>query len=643
MGSTSPISLGGHALAGVSAAGAGVVRSVPRTRVWEGVRTAMEEILPGHADHGDGLTFDQIAWVFCVMMGQKGDGWVAPQIPQPVLAAAFSSYLSLADDETLLAIVGRGLTNIPTQSCALTTKRIYWAGDPRHDEAEWDDRDHPDAQAVGRPPLRCEYLAYKDLPETITLTGKLSKVIDLGEGRQINLGAQIPLIQALIGFLKEARSVVTGEKPLPQLVPEAAGQARALWPVVVAAHAESRSLQAEIRGYQAQTLVASRALVTPFLAAVCGLVYVAMVARGISPLNPEPLQMLEWGASFGPSVVFEGQVWRLLTSMFLHFGLIHLAMNLWCLLTTGPVVERFFGHLGFAALYVLSGLGGAAASLFVHPTFICAGASGAIFGVFGALLGFLAIRHREVPPSILQSMRSGTLAFLGYNVLFGMASPRIDMAAHLGGLATGFVVGLVLADGRISRPDRVGLLRRVLVIAVLSVGLFLLTRQTMDRARDRIMADPRIGPQLESALNAAPAWNAFQQALSPLFPEFDRISRDTQRVMQEIDQGNEPAKRIEPTLARLIADSEELGRRLKPLPVGNPEIQAMSDCLSSAQTHQHRSLDLLKRFVAEKNADSLQGPEGLDASFKAYLAQFEEFRKLREAYFKRHGLTLQKP
>ncbi len=113
--------------------------------------------------------------------------------------------------------------------------------------------------------------------------------------------------------------------------------------------------------------------------------------------------------------------------------------------------------------------------------------------------------------------------------------------------------------------------------------------------------------------------------------------------MQEIDQGNEPAKRIEPTLDRLIADSEELGRRLKPLPVGNPEIQAMADCPSSAQTHQHRSLDLLKRFVAEKNADSLQGPEGLDASFKAYLAQFGEFRELREAYFKRHGLTLQKP
>ncbi|SIO41859.1 rhomboid protease GluP [Singulisphaera sp. GP187] len=597
----------------------------------------MEEILPGRGD--DVLTFDHIAWIFCALMGQQGHGWVAPQIPQPVLASALTNYLSLADDETLLAIVGKG----PTQSCALTTKRIYWAGDPRRDEAEWDDADHPDAQAIGRPPLRCEYIAYKDLPEAIDLTGALTKVIDLGEGRQLNLGPHIPLLQALIGYLKEVRSIMVGEKPLPHLVPAAADQTRSAWPAVVAADAEARTLQAAIRGYHSQTLVAKRAVVTPLMAAACVLVYVAMVARGVSPINPTPRVMLEWGASFGPSVVFDGQAWRLLTSMFLHFGLIHLAMNLWCLLTTGPVVERFFGHLGFAALYVLAGLGGAAASLFVHPTFICAGASGAIFGVFGGLLGFLAIRHRDVPPAILQPMRSGTLGFLAYNVLFGLTSPTIDMAAHLGGLATGFVVGLVLADGRINRPDRVGLMRRVGVIAVLSVGLFVLTRQTIERAHDRILADPTMGPQLESALNAGPAWNAFQQASAPLFQEFDRISRATERVMSDIDQGVVPASQIEPTLNRLSAESESLGRRLETLPVGNPELQAMVDRLSKARTHQHHALILLSRFFADKDASLLKGPDGLDASFKAYIKELEEFRTLRDAYFKTHQLTLRKP
>ncbi|WP_406697855.1 rhomboid family intramembrane serine protease [Singulisphaera sp. Ch08] len=524
----------------------------------------MEEILPGHAD--DVLTFDHVAWIFCAILGQQGHGWVAPRIPQPVLAAVIPSYLSLADDETLLAIVGKGLNNVSTQSCALTTKRIYWAGDPRQDEAEWDDTDHPDSQAVGRPPLRCEYLAYQNLPEAIPLAGVLSKVIDLGEGRQINLGANIPLLQALIGYLKEVRSVMIGEKPLPNLVPVAAEQARLAWPAVVAADAEARTLQAAIRNYQCQTLVAKRAVVTPLMAAACALVYVAMVAQGVEPFEPATKAMLDWGASFGPSVVFDGEAWRLFTSMFLHFGLIHLAMNLWCLLTTGPVVERFFGHLGFAAIYGLSGLGGAAASLFVHPTFVCAGASGAIFGVFGGLLGFLAIRHRDVPPAILQPMRSGTLAFLGYNVIFGLSSSTIDMAAHLGGLATGFVVGLILADGRINRPDRVGFLRRAGAIAVLSAGLFLLTRQTIGQARERILADPTMGPQLEAALHAAPAWNAFQHASAPLYPEFDRISQAAEQVLNEIDRGDVPASQIESTLNQLIADSESMRRRLEPCP-----------------------------------------------------------------------------
>ncbi len=160
--------------------------------------------------------------------------------------------------------------------------------------------------------------------------------------------------------------------------------------------------------------------------------------------------MLEWGASFGPSVVFEGQVWRLLTSMFLHFGLIHLAMNLWCLLTTGPVVERFFGHLGFAALYVLSGLGGGCRP--VRPSDLHVRGPRGRSSRSSARCSASSRSGTGSPPSILQPMRSGTLAFLGYNVLFGMASPRIDMAAHLGGPATGFVVGLVLADGRIAGP-----------------------------------------------------------------------------------------------------------------------------------------------------------------------------------------------
>ena len=127
--------------------------------------------------------------------------------------------------------------------------------------------------------------------------------------------------------------------------------------------------------------------------------------------------------------------------MFLHFGWMHLAFNMYCLAKAGAVVERLLGHIGFAGLYLLSGVGGSIASLSVHPTVVAAGASGAIFGVFGALLGFLALRHAEVPADRIRPMAGGTLAFIGYNVVFGLGVPGIDMAATSAGWRSGSWAG----------------------------------------------------------------------------------------------------------------------------------------------------------------------------------------------------------
>ena len=97
--------------------------------------------------------------------------------------------------------------------------------------------------------------------------------------------------------------------------------------------------------------------------------------------------VLEWGANFGPKTM-DGQWWRLFTSMFLHFGIIHIGFNMWVLWNVGRLVERLVGNFGFALLYVVSGLLGSVASLAWNPTTISAGASGAVFGVVGALIGF---------------------------------------------------------------------------------------------------------------------------------------------------------------------------------------------------------------------------------------------------------------
>ncbi len=184
--------------------------------------------------------------------------------------------------------------------------------------------------------------------------------------------------------------------------------------------------------------------VTIILIALNVLVYLLMVFRGVSAFNPAADSVLKWGADYGP-LTLHGQWWRMLVSTFLHFGMIHLLFNMYVLFSIGLFMESLAGRVPFVVLYLVCGLGGSAASLAWHPSVVSAGASGAIFGLYGALLGFL-LRHRGwIPAESLASLRKGALTFIGYNLLFGHR-PGVDMSAHLGGLATGFLLGLFLIE-----------------------------------------------------------------------------------------------------------------------------------------------------------------------------------------------------
>jgi len=172
------------------------------------------------------------------------------------------------------------------------------------------------------------------------------------------------------------------------------------------------------------------------------LAFLMMALQGVSVFNPTADSVLRWGADYGP-LTLHGQWWRMVVSTFLHFGLIHLLFNMFVLFNIGLFLEGLAGRVSFIVLYLVCGLGGSAASLAWHPSVVSAGASGAVFGLYGALLGFL-LRHRGViPAESLASLRKGALTFIGYNLLYGLR-PGVDMAAHLGGLATGFLLGLFL-------------------------------------------------------------------------------------------------------------------------------------------------------------------------------------------------------
>ena len=183
---------------------------------------------------------------------------------------------------------------------------------------------------------------------------------------------------------------------------------------------------------------------TPLFLLACVATYVVMVACGVPALWPSGRALVDWGANHGPRVLLRHEYWRLLTSVFVHGGLIHLAMNMWSLYVIGPLVERLYGNLAFAVVYLAAGVGGAIASIAASPERIGVGASGAICGVLGALVAFLATHRRSIPSPLWKSLRANVLAIVVVMAILGFMVPNIDQEAHLGGLATGFVSGLLL-------------------------------------------------------------------------------------------------------------------------------------------------------------------------------------------------------
>jgi len=202
------------------------------------------------------------------------------------------------------------------------------------------------------------------------------------------------------------------------------------------------------RGYsfqQALVTLTPRLITTPAIMAANILIFVTMIASGVDFFEPTVQSILDWGANFGPRTE-NGQWWRLVTCTFVHYGIVHIGFNMWVLWDVGRVVERLVGNVGFAVLYFVSGIAGSIASLTWNPVVVSAGASGAVFGVAGALLGFLALRRDTVPPAVLKQLWKSMIPFLACNIIIGMAIPGIDMAAHIGGFCAGSGCGLILSQ-----------------------------------------------------------------------------------------------------------------------------------------------------------------------------------------------------
>jgi rhomboid protease GluP len=197
-------------------------------------------------------------------------------------------------------------------------------------------------------------------------------------------------------------------------------------------------------------------------------VFLAMALASGSIMDFNGEVMVRFGANFGPFTL-SGQWWRLFTYMFLHGGLMHIAFNMWCLWDLGALCESLYGRWTYAAIYLITGVAAGLASVGWNPGTLSVGASGAIFGLAGALIASFYLGEFSVPRVAIQGTLRSLLFFVGFNVLFGTMMSGIDNAAHGGGLVSGLILGALIA--RVAPQEgNVGRRAVVLIFMVLIVG-----------------------------------------------------------------------------------------------------------------------------------------------------------------------------
>ena len=195
-------------------------------------------------------------------------------------------------------------------------------------------------------------------------------------------------------------------------------------------------------------------------------IFSAFFSQDIVDMDMQTL--VDMGALYGPLTVLKGEWWRLLTAMFLHGGMTHLLMNMFSLYLIGRGVEMYFDTKSYLIIYLFSGLLGGLASLYMHPNSVGIGASGAIFGVFGALAGFF-LAHRDKIEAHSKAFMKDFGIVLGINLVLGLSIPSIDVSAHIGGLIIGLIGGFIISKD----PKQIWAYSGVMLIIMFAVMQYL--------------------------------------------------------------------------------------------------------------------------------------------------------------------------
>ncbi len=239
--------------------------------------------------------------------------------------------------------------------------------------------------------------------------------------------------------------------------------------------------------------------VAPILLGVNVAIYILMTIAAGGDLwraltgGADTFTLLAFGAQ-NNELLQNGEWFRLITPAFIHIGLLHLIMNSYALWTIGPLVEKLYGSARFLAIYLLTAAGGCLASYLNHARQhdligVSAGASGAIFGLFGVIAVFSFRYRNELPQRFLKALKSSVLPVIGLNLLIGFSLTYVDNAAHIGGLLTGALLALAvpyISTGITRRVSKVGLALLAVCVSVILTSFALAYRQSPPLMANRL-------------------------------------------------------------------------------------------------------------------------------------------------------------
>jgi rhomboid protease GluP len=324
-------------------------------------------------------------------------------------------------------------------------------------------------------------------------------------------------------------------------------------------------------------------------------------------------------------LINQGQYWRFVTPIFIHIGLLHIGFNNYALWIVGPQVEKVYGGARFVLLYVLTGVAGVLGSYLYRPDGLSAGASGAIFGLFGVLLVF-GIRHREsVPPSFRRAFGTALLPVIVINLVIGFIIPMIDVSAHIGGLLAGMALAAVIP---FQRPGtRTPAVFTAIQIALIGVVL----------ASFYEVAVHYDGPRF-AFRNIYSGWGNLTGGQSTA-DGFITAMNDAQRAFNISMKALDDTGRQKPELQTPI---KEVGKSIDELKA-SPSLNAKADDLTAQLLVLMQGEYELLQDIQRSGAMTLMADRQARQNAQKYQAFMETFLAWVQSDGKRYGIQLRQP